>query len=135
MSSLSEQLQLSPYQAYAYAYPHKTAYRDLPTPVDLREQWSGEDRSALFAYVHIPFCTYRCGFCNLFALGNPQSDLVASYVAQLIRQIRVVRDVLGEHRFVRFALGGGTPSYLQPTQLASVLEAVTREFTIDLQSN
>lgn len=134
MNSLSEQLQLSPYQAYAYAYPHKTAYRDLPTPVDLHKQWSGEDRAALFAYVHIPFCTYRCGFCNLFALGRPQDDLVASYVRQLIRQIRVVREVLGEHRFVRFALGGGTPSYLQPAQLASVLEAVTREFTIDLQT-
>lgn len=134
MSSLSEQLRLSPYQAYAYAYPHKTAYRDLPSPIDLREQWSGEDRSALFAYVHIPFCTYRCGFCNLFALGRPEDDLVACYVAQLVRQLRVTREVLGEHRFVRFALGGGTPSYLQPAQLASVLEAVTRELTIDLHS-
>lgn len=134
MNSLSEQLQLSPYQAYAYAYPHKTAYRDLPAPVDLRRQWSGEDRAALFAYVHIPFCTYRCGFCNLFALGRPEADLVAGYVTQLLRQIRTMREVLGEHRFVRFALGGGTPSYLQPVQLASVLDAVTREFTIDLQT-
>ena len=134
MNSLRERMERGPYQAYAYAYPHKTAYRDLQTPVVLKELWAGEDRSALFAYLHIPFCTYRCGFCNLFALGQPASDLVERYVAQLILQMAIVGDALGAHRFARFAIGGGTPSYLSAEQLARVFEAATRNFTVDLQA-
>ena len=132
MNSLAERLRAGAYQAYAYAYPHKTAYRDLPAPVDLAALWRGEDRQNLFAYLHIPFCTYRCGFCNLFALGRPADDLVEAYVAQLERQLAVVGDALGEHRIVRYAIGGGTPSYLAPAQLARVFEASNRYLDVDV---
>ena len=132
-SSLRERIDGGPYQAYAYAYPHKTAYRDLPNPIPLRDLWATEDRSALFAYVHVPFCTYRCGFCNLFALGQPALALVEQYVEQLIRQIAIVGRELGEHRFARFAIGGGTPTYLTAQQLTRLFEAVTRHFTLEIR--
>jgi oxygen-independent coproporphyrinogen-3 oxidase len=134
MTGLRDRIERGPYQAYAYAYPHKTAYRDLPIPVDLRDLWAGENRNSLFGYVHIPFCTYRCGFCNLFALGQPAPELVDQYIEQLLRQIALVSGVLGQHRFARFAIGGGTPSYLSAAQLAQLLDTVTRRFTIDLHS-
>lgn len=132
MTHLAERLRAGAYQAYAYAYPHKTAYRDLPAPVDLAALWAGEDRENLFAYLHVPFCTYRCGFCNLFALGRPADDLVEAYVAQIERQLAVVGDALGAHRIVRFAIGGGTPSYLSPTQLARVFDAAHRRLNVDV---
>jgi oxygen-independent coproporphyrinogen-3 oxidase len=132
MTSLAERLRAGAYQAYAYAYPHKTAYRDLPEPVDLASLWAGEDRSQLFAYLHVPFCTYRCGFCNLFALGRPADDLVEAYTTQLERQIANVGRALGEHRIVRFAIGGGTPSYLAPAQLARLFNAAQRHLRVDV---
>jgi oxygen-independent coproporphyrinogen-3 oxidase len=131
--NLAERLRQEPYEQYAYAYPHKTAYRELPSPVDLATLWAGEDRRALFGYVHVPFCSHRCGFCNLFALGRPGEDLVEQYVAQLERQVTVVGAALGEHAFARFALGGGTPSFLTASQLARVFEAVHRHWRIDLR--
>ncbi len=131
---LRDTLQTGPYQAYAYAYPHKTAYRDFPQPFALRDVWSQEQRDTLFAYIHVPFCTYRCGFCNLFALGRPAPDMVVRYVEQLGRQIRVVSEALDAHRFVRFALGGGTPSYLEPAQLEHVFELVSSYLSIDLRA-
>lgn len=131
---LRELMQRGPYQAYAYAYPHKTAYRDLPQPIPLEQVWAMENRDALFAYVHVPFCTYRCGFCNLFALGNPAADLVDRYMDQIVRQLGIVGPLLGQHRFARFALGGGTPSYLTAEQLGRIFSAVTRALTIDLQA-
>jgi oxygen-independent coproporphyrinogen-3 oxidase len=132
--ALREQLRSGPYQGYAYAYPHKSAYRELTPPVDLAHLWAQEDRGALFAYVHIPFCTYRCGFCNLFALGSPGEDLVERYIGQLVQQLAVVGSLLGARRFGRFALGGGTPSYLTALQLETVLLAVQRHLGLDLQS-
>jgi oxygen-independent coproporphyrinogen-3 oxidase len=131
---LRERIKQGPYQAYAYAYPHKTAYRDLPQPMPLRAVWARENRDALFAYVHVPFCSYRCGFCNLFALGRPGAELVERYVAQLERQIRIVGESLGPHRFVRCALGGGTPSYLASAQLERIYSALERSLAIDLRA-
>ena len=110
-------LRLPPYQAYSYSYPHKTAYRALDASRTLREAWADEDRRALFLYLHIPFCSYRCGFCNLFALARPADDTVTRYLDQLGAQFAATLAALGDHAFARFALGGGTPSYLDASQL------------------
>jgi oxygen-independent coproporphyrinogen III oxidase len=127
MTELLDRLHAAPYQGYSYSYPHKSAYRALPQPVDLATLWQGEDRSALFGYIHIPFCTYRCGFCNLFALGQPGAALVEDYLRQLDCQLRISGELLGERRFARFAVGGGTPSYLSAAQLARLFTSV-REY-------
>ncbi len=131
--TLREQLQRGPYQAYAYSYPHKSAYRPLTPPVALADLWAQEARGALFGYLHVPFCGYRCGFCNLFALGRPEPALVARYVDQLCRQMEVVGGALGDHRFARFALGGGTPSHLSASQLEQLLLGINRWLAADLQ--
>lgn len=132
MTDLLQQLHAAPYQAYSYSYPHKSAYRPLPHPADLGELWRAEDRSSLFAYIHIPFCTYRCGFCNLFALGQPGAALVEDYLARLVTQLRVVGSLLGERRFARFAVGGGTPSYLSAQQLGRLFEAAQQYLVPEL---
>lgn len=108
------------FQSYVYAYPHKTAYRPLaPTP--LQDVWADEPRDALFLYVHIPFCEQRCGFCNLFTRAMPPPALVDAYLDALERQATITKRALGEHRFVRAAIGGGTPTYLDAKQLARVV--------------
>ncbi len=107
------------FQAYAYAYPHKTAYRRLQPPRELAEVWSGEDRSALFLYVHAPFCEARCGFCNLFTTTSPGAGLVGRYLDALERQAEAVAEALGgAARVARVAIGGGTPSFLTGPELA-----------------
>lgn len=111
----------SPYQGYVYAYPHKTAYRSF-APRPLRDVWTNESRDALFLYVHVPFCTMRCGFCNLFTTANPKDDLVTSYLAALSRQAEGVRDAIPDATFARFAIGGGTPTYLSESELAAVFD-------------
>ncbi|MCI0458121.1 MAG: STM4012 family radical SAM protein [Gemmataceae bacterium] len=110
----------SPYVGYAYAYPHKTAYRPLRPPVPLSQAWAGEDRGALFLYVHVPFCEMRCAFCNLFTRANPREDLTSRYLDALARQAERVRAAIPDARFVRFAVGGGTPTFLDVEGLETV---------------
>lgn len=124
--SLESLLRMPPYQAYSYSYPHKTAYRALHEPRALRDVWAEEDRSALFLYLHIPFCSYRCGFCNLFTLARPSTEAVERYLGQLDTQLAVAIDALDEHRFARLALGGGTPSYLDTPQLSRLFDSLRR---------
>jgi len=120
------------YDQYLYSYPHKLAYRALDPVRTLSEVWADEDASALFVYVHIPFCEQRCGFCNLFTLATPDETLEKSYLSALGRQAARVRGALrGNVRVSRFALGGGTPTYLETSELADVFEMLSRTFGID----
>jgi oxygen-independent coproporphyrinogen-3 oxidase len=119
-------LSQSPYQGYSYAYPHKTAYRPLQPSAPLREVWSGERRTALFLYIHVPFCEMRCGFCNLFTQTRPRGSLPALYLDALARQALRVREALGDARFVRLAVGGGTPTYLDTEHLEALVKVATQ---------
>ncbi|UBF25568.1 STM4012 family radical SAM protein [Kovacikia minuta CCNUW1] len=116
----SPRLSQSPYQSYVYSYPHKSAYRPCPAR-SLSEIWSTEKRDALFLYIHIPFCEMRCGFCNLFTTVNHNDEFVNQYVNTLQRQAHRVKAELGETQFVRFALGGGTPTQLPIAALEAIL--------------
>lgn len=122
----------SPYQGYSYSYPHKTAYRPFDRPVPLSDLWARERRESLFLYLHVPFCEMRCGFCNLFTRARPEGSLVDRYLAALERQARRVRAALGEARFARLALGGGTPTYLEPQGLEAVLDTAEHALGAEL---
>src|ERR1700733_4723344 len=47
------------------------------------------------AYIHVPFCRHRCGYCN-FALVTGRDDLIEPYLAALEREL----SSLGEPREV-----------------------------------
>lgn len=131
---ISELLKQSPYQTYVYSYPHKTAYGPFKTPIKLANVWSKENRNSLFLYIHIPFCEMRCGFCNLFTMVQKDEDFVNQYVATLKRQSQQVKQALGESKFARFALGGGTPTRLSFEGLKAVLDIAENTLGADLQA-
>ena len=60
---------MNPYIQYMYSYPHKLAYRTLQNMhlKDYIGRLSGKENSL---YFHIPFCQYKCGYCNLFSLAG-----------------------------------------------------------------
>src|SRR5215207_3978287 len=107
----------SPYQSYVYSYPHKQAYRPFDVPIPLKDAWANEDKSALFLYLHVPFCEMRCGFCNLFTTVHPTQSLEETYLDTLETQAKRVKAALGAASYARMAIGGGTPTYLSAAQL------------------
>ncbi|MEU6585705.1 STM4012 family radical SAM protein [Nocardia sp. NPDC046763] len=121
---------LRPYQSYVYGYPHKTAYRPLGADRPLlSELWAAEPKDALSLYAHIPFCEYRCGFCNLFTRVGAPEDLTTRYLDALERQAGAARAALGDGpvRFAAAAFGGGTPTFLtagELERLCDIMESV-----------
>jgi oxygen-independent coproporphyrinogen-3 oxidase len=79
-------------------------------------------------YVHIPFCSSRCSYCD-FATGLYQGELAERYVRALVAEIRSSREVKSRVDTIYF--GGGTPSLLAPSQLDRILCAVHDRFEID----
>ncbi|MFD7503574.1 STM4012 family radical SAM protein [Streptomyces sp. NPDC059850] len=122
-----------PYQSYVYAYPHKTAYDELPDRPALRGLWADEPKDALSLYLHIPFCEVRCGFCNLFTRIGAPDGLTTAYLDALERQADAVSDALGDGaRFAAAAFGGGTPTFLEAVELERLCDIAEKRMGADL---
>ena len=68
---------------------------------------------ARHAYIHVPFCRHRCGYCD-FTLVAGRDDLIDRYFAALAKDVERVREPL---ELATVYLGGGTPSHLGPAGL------------------
>ncbi|MFC8588472.1 STM4012 family radical SAM protein [Streptomyces sp. NPDC057217] len=126
-----------PYRSYVYAYPHKTAYRELSDPPELAALWAGEPKDALSLYAHVPFCEVRCGFCNLFTRIGAPGELTTRYLDALDRQATAVREALGDGEPVRFAtaaFGGGTPTFLTAAELERLCDIAEKRMGADLRA-
>ena len=65
------------------------------------------------AYVHVPFCRHRCGYCD-FTLLAGRDDLIDRYLAAIGRELERCPTPL---ELDTLYLGGGTPSHLGPAGL------------------
>jgi oxygen-independent coproporphyrinogen-3 oxidase len=79
-------------------------------------------------YVHIPFCSSRCSYCD-FATGLYQSELAERYVRAVVEEINSSTWV--GQRVDTIYFGGGTPSLLQSSQLDGILNALHKHFVVD----
>lgn len=85
----------------------------------------------LGVYVHVPFCTKRCGYCAF----NTAPYLEAA-VPRFLRAVESEIARAGAAPWARgiqaasVFLGGGTPSLLAPTELAGILDALRVRFSL-----
>jgi oxygen-independent coproporphyrinogen III oxidase len=87
----------------------------MPSPAP----YEAEPRSA---YVHVPFCAHRCGYCD-FTLVAGRDDLIGAYLDAM--EIELAR--LGHPREVdTLFFGGGTPTHLPASQLDRLMSLVRR---------
>ena len=78
---------------------------------------------AFGVYVHVPWCSSRCGYCD-FNTYVPRGDEPSGYAATAIAEIALMRGALGDVRPATVFFGGGTPTLLGPADLAAVLRAL-----------
>ncbi|MEX2176273.1 MAG: radical SAM family heme chaperone HemW [Pirellulaceae bacterium] len=78
------------------------------------------------AYIHVPFCRHRCGYCN-FTLVAGRDDLIESYLEALARELALLE---GPHEVDTLFFGGGTPTHLPAGQLQRLFEIVRRWFPL-----
>lgn len=72
------------------------------------------------AYIHVPFCRHRCGYCN-FTLVAGRDDLVDAYLQAITKELSALST---PHEVDTLYFGGGTPTYLSPLQFQRLGESV-----------
>ncbi len=77
----------------------------------------------LAIYVHIPYCTVKCGYCDFNAyagLGSTMGD----YAQALLTEVGTYGALLGEREISSIGFGGGTPGEFPASDIAAVIEAL-----------
>ena len=86
-------------------------------------------KKALSLYLHFPFCMRKCRYCDFLSFpANVQSR--QEYVSQLCREIRTRGPSFSEHEVQTVFFGGGTPSLLEPEQLALLMGEIRSAFSL-----
>jgi oxygen-independent coproporphyrinogen-3 oxidase len=83
------------------------------------------DPRPLGIYVHVPFCTLHCPYCD-FATYPAGRGRIGEYVAALRREIALIPGRLtpDDYRVETIYLGGGTPSTLGPDRIDQILNSL-----------
>lgn len=74
-------------------------------------------------YIHIPFCSRKCHYCNFFSLASQK--LKEPFLEALKKEITLSHEYLSGELVNTIYFGGGTPSVYRPGVLQEVLEMVT----------
>jgi putative oxygen-independent coproporphyrinogen III oxidase len=109
-----------------------------PAPRDssLPEQARSElPQRPLGIYIHVPFCTTRCGYCDFNTytaaeLGSEPGAGRAGYIDAAIQELGIAARVLGPDAppVSTIFVGGGTPTVLPPDDLGRLVAAVRSHF-------
>ena len=79
-------------------------------------------------YVHIPFCSSRCPFCDFTLVTGAKETLIDDYVNALCEEIRTTDTTQWPETLTSIFFGGGTPSLLSTNQLEKILNAIRFTF-------
>ncbi len=89
----------------------------------------------LAAYVHVPFCSVRCGYCDFntytnldFGPGASVADFPDSLEREIVLSERALTGIGQEPQLTSVFFGGGTPTMLATEQLVAVLERLDQAF-------
>ena len=80
-------------------------------------------------YLHIPFCTAKCGYCD-FNSHAGHDHLIPSYSQAIVREARLWRSATAGRPVTTVFFGGGTPSLMPLEELRFLLEGLRGAFAV-----
>ncbi len=123
----------------ARGVPRYTSYPSAPHfqagfPEAHYRTWLGalDPSEPVSLYLHVPFCREMCWYCGCNMKLARRYEPIAAYVEVLLKELDLVAAALPDRMTIsHLHWGGGTPTALQPADLARVMEAVRKRFEID----
>ncbi|HET6615812.1 MAG TPA: radical SAM family heme chaperone HemW [Dehalococcoidia bacterium] len=83
--------------------------------------------STIGLYVHIPFCTAKCGYCDFNSYANHE-HMIPSYGDTLLKDATLWRDAVGARQIGTLFFGGGTPSLTPVDDMTRIIDGLRATF-------
>jgi oxygen-independent coproporphyrinogen-3 oxidase len=124
---------------YSRPGPRYTSYPTAPyfsnqfTENGWREDLRSDQDSTrnVSLYFHIPFCDSLCYYCGCHMVATQRYHHAKEYVEFLKKEVSLVAGLLSKKRKVQqIHWGGGTPTYLKPSDIRNLANSVQKAFQI-----
>ncbi len=73
-------------------------------------------------YFHIPFCSYKCPYCDFVSVVDPVVE-PQEYMTFMLKELELYREISIKPQTLYF--GGGTPSLIKPNQYKTFFERLS----------
>ena len=114
------------------SYPTAPVWNDSFGSSDLEAVHADAERAGtpVSLYMHLPFCESLCLFCACNVIIQKDKRAAIPYLDTLKKEIdRVSRNVSHNRNVVQFHWGGGTPTYLSPSQMEDLFTFTRDRFS------
>jgi putative oxygen-independent coproporphyrinogen III oxidase len=81
-------------------------------------------------YVHWPFCAAKCPYCDFNSHVRHQPPDQQRFAAAFVREIEKTAARAPGRTVTSIFLGGGTPSLMEPRTVATILDAVAKQWPV-----
>ena len=88
------------------------------------------EHDAFGVYLHWPFCLSKCPYCDFNSHVRHAAIDEARYVRAFAAEIGAIAERIPGRTVTTMFFGGGTPSLMQPSTVAAILDAVAKHWSI-----
>jgi oxygen-independent coproporphyrinogen-3 oxidase len=82
-------------------------------------------------YIHIPYCTVKCPYCNFFSLASSRyRDILPD---SFVTELGLRKHYLADRIIDTIYFGGGTPSLMTPGTFSRIIDEINRFFPVSEQ--
>jgi len=129
---MSESISLKLLEKYNVPGPRYTSYPTYPSWKGIiPDRWFSHFKSSLHEdktlsiYIHVPFCEILCAFCGCTKEITKDYSKASPYIEALHKEFKFYEEMLPEGvKVSEIHFGGGSPSWLKPSELKLLLEPI-----------
>jgi oxygen-independent coproporphyrinogen-3 oxidase len=117
------------YTSYPTAVSFDSSFGQQQLEEYIRRSSSAPTVRQLSLYVHVPYCFSPCFYCGCNRIITRDVAKGAAYLSLLTCEIDALGALFDRNReVVQLHLGGGTPNFLQPAELAQLMACLEQNF-------
>jgi oxygen-independent coproporphyrinogen-3 oxidase len=114
------------------SYPPATEFGPVPPDQVERELTTiGDREEPISLYAHVPFCKSLCWYCGCNVIATRNEARGVAYLDQLITEMALLASYVRTAPVAEIAIGGGSPNFLSPRSLRTMIAALDRTFATE----
>jgi oxygen-independent coproporphyrinogen-3 oxidase len=119
------------YTSYPTALSFHEEFSDSDFEFQIKQKSVGKSAQHLSLYLHIPFCHSLCYYCGCNKIVTRHKHKADQYLEYLFKEIEHRGHQFKNYKVTQVHLGGGTPSFLDKSQLAKLMDTLKANFCFD----
>lgn len=111
---------------YNVSVPRYTSYPTMPFwQTENFSGWKVGEEKQLSLYIHLPYCESLCTFCACHKRITKNHGYEKPYIDAVLKEWEMYVELFGEYPVIEeIHLGGGTPTFFSPENLASLITGI-----------